>query len=195
MGSPGGYDWQFKIILQYPTSLRRGILFMQNRYLICIFVVAVCLVTACRFNPDMQSPGQTALQGEWLQDATALQKKLVNYSLYQLKFSCDSFYVSIQSFSKANGGNADSCVKNGRWEEFAKGSYNQKNDTLHLQGLFCNADFSYKIEGGCFRSGKYDEYFRVRKKSDSILQFYSTSSVIPFDTHLVKRTTCNPKPL
>jgi hypothetical protein len=150
---------------------------------------------ACRFNPNMQEPGVAALQGEWQQDTSALQKKLLNYSLYHFRFSCDSFFVSVNSFSKANGGYPDSCVKNGRWGEYAKGVYIQKNDTLRLKGLFCNANFSYKNEGGCFRSGNYEEVFKLSQKADSSIQFLPTSSVIPFNARLIKRTTCNPKPL
>ncbi|AMR31200.1 hypothetical protein A0256_07055 [Mucilaginibacter sp. PAMC 26640] len=149
----------------------------------------------CKFNPNLQGKGEKYLQGEWKQDTSALQKKLLNYSLYRFKFTCDSFFVSLQSFSKANGGNPDSCVKNGQWSEYAKGYYNQQNDTLHLKGLFCNANYSYKDEGGCFRYGNYEEFFKIDKKSDSVFQFTPTSSVVPFSARLIKHYTCIPKPL
>lgn len=164
-------------------------------YLLSFTLIMAFGLTACRFNPNMQGPGVAALQGEWQQDTSALQKKLLNYSLYHFRFSCDSFFVSVNSFSKANGGYPDSCVKNGQWGEYAKGVYTQKNDTLRLKGLFCNADFSYKNEGGCFRSGNYEEVFKLSQKADSRIQFLPTSSVIPFNARLIKRTTCNPKPL
>jgi hypothetical protein len=164
-------------------------------YLLSFALILAFSLSACKFNPDMQGPGEAALQGEWQQDSAALQKKLVNYSLYHFKFSCDSFFVSIKSFSKANGGYPDSCVKNGQWSEYAKGVYEQKHDTLRLKGLFSNADLTYKVEGGCFRSGKYEETFKLNKKTDSVIQFFPTSSVIPFDARLIKRSTCIPKPL
>jgi hypothetical protein len=164
-------------------------------YLLPFALIVAVSLTACRFNPNMQGQGEVALQGEWQQDTTALQKKLVNYSLYHLKFSCDSFFVSIKSFSKSNGGYPDSCVRNGQWGEYAKGVYAQKHDTLHLKGLFCNPNFSYKVEGGCFRSGKYEETFKLSNKSDSVIQFFPTSSVIYFDAQLIKRATCIPKTL
>lgn len=160
----------------------------------CFLLLALSL-TACKFNPDLQKPGEAALQGEWQQDTLAVNKKLLNYSLYHFRFSCDSFFVSIKSFSKANGGYPDSCVKNGQWGEYAKGTYRQRHDTLQLRGLFCNSDFSYKNEGGCFRSGNYAEVFTLRKKTDSVIQFFPTTSVIPFDGRLIKRNTCIPKPL
>lgn len=150
--------------------------------------------TACKFNPDMQTPGESYLQGEWQQDSVTMQQQLVSYSLYNLKFNCDSFFVSIKTISKANAG-ADSCTKSGQWTEYAKGVYEQRNDTLHVRGLFCNVDYSYKDPSGCFRSGIYEERFKIVKKSDSLVQFNPTSSVIAINTRLVKRNSCTPKPL
>jgi hypothetical protein len=159
------------------------------------YLLAFALLTvACKFNPDTQTPGENYLQGEWQQDSVTMQRQLVTYSLYNLKFNCDSFFVQMKTFSKANIG-ADSCTRNGKWTEYAKGVYEQKNDTLHVRGLFCNADYSYKDPTGCFRSGVYEETFTVTKKTDSVIQFNPTSSVIPFNAQLIKRNTCNPKPL
>ena len=128
------------------------------------------------------------------QDSIPNHKQLLEYSTYDLRFSCDSFFVKIHSYSKVNNG-ADSCMNSGHWTEYIKGHYQQRNDTLHLKGQFCNADYSLKAEGGCFRSGMYEELFKISKKKDSLVEFASTSSVIPIRAHLVKRTTCEPKPL
>lgn len=162
---------------------------------IALLLTANCLLqTACKFNPNTQTPGQEYLQGEWKQDSVTMQQQLVNYSLYNLKFNCDSFFVRINTFSKANSG-ADSCTKSGHWIEYAKGVYDQKNDTLHVRGLFCNPDMSYKVPGGCLRFGVYEEYFKVKVKADSLVELNPTSGVVPIDLKLIKRTTCNPKPL
>jgi len=158
------------------------------------FTFLLSAFSSCWFNPNMQTPGQPYLQGEWQQDSVTNQKQLLSYSLYRLKFSCDSFFVSIHSFSKVNTG-ADTCMNSGNWTEYSKGTYEQKHDTLHLKGQFCNADFSLKNDGGCFRSGDYEEFLVVHKKSDSLLQFASTTNVIPIIAHLINRTTCHPKPL
>lgn len=157
-------------------------------------LLALTLLSACKFNPDMQTPGESYLQGEWQQDSVTMQQQLVNYSLYNLKFNCDSFFVRIKTFSKANVG-ADSCMKGGNWTEYAKGVYEQRNDTLHVRGLFCNADYSYKDPTGCFRSGVYEESFKVVKKTDSVIQFNPMSGVIPINARLIKRNSCIPKPL
>jgi hypothetical protein len=83
----------------------------------------------------------------------------------------------------------------GHWTEYCRGVYEQKHDTLHLKGQFCNADMTIKDEKSCFRSGDYEEFFKVSKTSDSLYQFASTSNVIPITARLVKKSSCHPKPI
>ena len=163
-------------------------------YLTFCFLLSALSFSSCWFNPNMQTPGEGYLQGEWQQDSVPAQKRLITYSLYHLKFTCDSFFVSIKSFSKVNTG-SDNCMAKGQWTEYARGTYEQENDTLHLKGQFCNPDWSIKDDKGCFRSGDYEDFFKVNKLNGSSIQFASTSNVIPIIAHLIKRTTCHPKPL
>jgi hypothetical protein len=151
-------------------------------------------LSSCWFNPNVQTRGESFLQGEWQQDSVPGQKRLLTYSLYHLKFSCDSFFVSIKSFSKVNTG-PDTCMRSGHWSEYVRGTYEQSHDTLHLKGQFCNADMTIKDDKDCFRSGDYEEFFKITKKDNSNIQFAGTSDVIPINAHLIKRTTCHPKPL
>lgn len=169
---------------------------MQKSFSFYLSALTLLLVlcVGCGVNPNLQGKGEVFLQGEWQQDSIPMQKKLLEYSLYHLKFSCDSFYIHINSFSKVNNG-ADTCMNSGHWAEYIKGAYQRSNDTLHLKGQFCNSDFSLKDEGGCFRSGVYEDLFKVSQKSDSLIQFSIVSSVIPINARLIKHTTCNPKPL
>jgi len=160
----------------------------------CFVLLALTLLTACSLNPNMQGRGETYLQGEWQQESTPVQKQLVTYSLYHFTFTCDSVYIKQQTFSKVNYG-ADTCMNSGHWTEYIRGTYSQQNDTLHLKGVFCNADYSLKVEKGCFRTGDYEEYFKVNKKTDSLLQFSGTSSVMPISLRLIKKLTCSIKPL
>jgi len=152
------------------------------------------LSSGCQLNPNMQTPGEGYLQGEWQQDSIPAQKRLLSYSLYHLKFTCDSFYFVIKSFSKVNTG-PDSCMSAGHWVEYVKGTYLQKNDTLHLKGLFCNADWTIKDDKGCFRYGDYEEFFKAAKKTDSLVSLQNTTSVIPINARLIKKRTCHPKPI
>lgn len=159
----------------------------------CFALLAFTFVS-CSFNANLQGKGEAYLQGEWQQDSVAMQQKLTEYSLYNISFSCDSFFMRISTFSKVNNGNSN-CTTSGHWTEYVKGGYQQRNDTLHLHGQFCNANFSLKPEGGCFRSGIYEETLTVKKLKDSLVRLSPASSVIPIDLHLIKRTTCTQKPL
>jgi hypothetical protein len=163
-------------------------------FLLLAFTFLLFALSSCSLNPNLQTPGEDYLQGDWQQDSIKGQKALLNYSLYQLKFTCDSFYFAIKSYSKVNTG-TDSCMRSGRWTEYIKGTYLQKNDTLHLKGLFCNQNWTIKNDKGCFRYGDYEEFFKVRKKTDSSVQFASTTTVIPIEARLIKKNTCHPKPI
>jgi len=181
------------------NSYQRKKAFRPLPFTLCLLLFAFYLLpftflTGCSFNPNLQTRGQAWVQGEWRQDSVTNQKQLLSYSLYRLKFSCDSFFMSIHTFSKVNA-TADSCMRSGQWTEYTRGTYMQQHDTLHLKGQFCNADMSLKDGKGCFRFGDYEEYFKIKKESDSLVQFASTSSVIPIEARLIKRTSCHPKPL
>jgi len=161
----------------------------------CFLLSAFCLLTAaCSFNPNVQGEGEKYLQGEWQQDSTSVQKQLLSYSLYKFKFTCDSFFVQQETFSKVNNG-VDTCGNSGHYTEYIRGTYRQHNDTLFLKGYFSNADHSLKKFGGCFRSGKYEEFFKVKKQTDSLVQLTGTTSVIPINLRLTKALTCVVKPL
>jgi len=152
------------------------------------------MLAACSRNADVQGKGQPYLQGEWQQDPSAVQKQLMTYSTFHFKFTCDSFYIRQQTFTRINYG-SDTCMNKGKWTEYIRGTYNQKHDTLLLKGDFCNADYSLKIDQGCFRYGVYEDVFKVVKKTDSLIQLSGAASEIPLNIRLVKRITCNPKPL
>jgi hypothetical protein len=161
---------------------------------ISFLLSALCLLSACSLNPNTQGPGESYLQGVWQQDSTTIQRQLVNYSLYHFKFTCDSVFILQRSFSKVNYG-SDTCMNKGHWTEYMSGTYTQQHDTLHIKGFFRNADYRSKDLGGCFRSGVYEEFFKVNKKTDSLLQFTGTSNVMPVSIRLINKLTCHVKPL
>jgi hypothetical protein len=163
-------------------------------YLSALTFLVIALSFSCSMNPDMQTPGQAWLQGEWQQDSVPMQKQLISYSLYHMKFDCDSFFVTMKTFSKVNYG-ADSCMSKGNWTEYASGHYEQLHDTLFLKGNYDNPDFSIKEDPGCLHAGVYKEIFKINSKTDSLIQFSSTSGVIPVNARRIKKTTCTVKPL
>jgi len=183
-------------VFEHHTSkaplFRRGVGVRSFNLLALTFLLSA--LSACSFNPSLQGKGESYLQGEWKQDSIARQKQLLTYSLYNFKFNCDSVFIQINTFSKVNSG-MDSCMNAGHWSEYIRGTYLQINDTLHIKGNFCNADYSLKKQLGCFRSGPYEAAFKAIKKNDSFIQFLSTSSVIPVNLRLIKKITCTPKPL
>ncbi len=163
------------------------------KLILCFLLLALTL-SACSFNPNVQGEGEKYLQGEWQQDSVSVQKQLLSYSLYKFKFTCDSFFVQQETFSKVNNG-VDTCGNSGRYTEYMRGTYRQHNDTLYLKGYFSNADYSLKKFGGCFRSGEYTDLFKVSKQTDSLVQLTGTNSIIPINLRLTKALTCIPKPL
>ena len=93
------------------------------------------IIASCTMNPDKQTPGEGYLQGEWKQDSVPAQKSLVTYSLYDIKFSCDSFLLKISTVSKVNYG-ADTCMSKGHWDEYIRGTYWQRRTRSTLRGSF-----------------------------------------------------------
>ncbi len=158
------------------------------------FLLLAFTLYSCSPNAAVQGKGEDYLQGEWKQDSIPGQQQLLTYSLYDFRFSCDSVYATIRTVSKVNTG-YDTCMNAGKWIEYVRGTYEQKNDTLRIKGNFCNADFSLKSAGGCFRSGVYQDVFKVKQQNDSLIQFSSTSNVIPVRLRLINKVSCNPKPL
>ena len=195
MGETGGYDWGVEITSPKSSPKERTLIsIMQKRSFVFYLSAFTFLLQSCWMNPDTQKPGIKELQGEWQQEMTPVQQQLLTYSLYHFKFSCDSFFVSIKTFSKVNYG-ADSCMKSGKWTEYTRGVYGQRSDTLFLKGQFCNPDYTIKESSGCFRIGVYEEIFKMKRSSDSLLQLSSTSDVIPINARLIKSATCHIKPL
>ncbi|RCH55731.1 fumarate hydratase [Mucilaginibacter hurinus] len=159
-----------------------------------LFLLFIFFCYACSFNPAVQSRGEGYLQGEWQQDSLYTGKQLVSYSLSNIKFSCDSFYITVNTVSNINYG-ADSCMKHGRWTEYIRGKYSQKKDTLHLKGFFYNANGTFKTVNDCFRAGVYEDFFKVQVLSDSLIQLSVNPATIPMNMRLVNQAVCVPKPL
>src|ERR1700710_1837451 len=91
-------------------------------YLSAFTLIVALGVPSCSPNANLQGKGEVWLQGEWQQESVPMQNKLMEYSLYHITFSCDSFYMQIKSFSKVNSG-ADTCMRSGQWTEYVKGAY------------------------------------------------------------------------
>lgn len=151
------------------------------------------LLSACRFNPNIQKPGSPAFQGVWEEADLPYKDSLLLNLKHTFKFTCDSFYVNIESFSKVNY-YADSCFKGGNWKEYAKGNYVIREDTLYLVGAFTHANYKQKLSG-CYRTGMYNPKFLIRKTGDEMIELVNLHQHVPMSLILKEKIVCNPQPL
>jgi hypothetical protein len=153
-------------------------------------ILFLCLA-GCRFNPDVQSKGADFLQGVWVQDSLPMQDELLQYTLHELKFTCDSIYATMHVASKVRNV-PDSCYNNGQWIEYAKGVYVVRGDSLLVDGLYTKADWKQKISG-CHRTGQFLPRFKIVRYTPDSLVLENRFDQRPL---LLKKTTpitCIPK--
>ena len=160
-----------------------------------LFFIALCVLafSSCKFNPNLQGKGTGSLQGVWEEDRVAFQNERLQYSRHLFRFTCDSVYVTIQTFAKVNT-YPDSCFNKGRWTEYAKGTYQTIQDTLILTATFTKSNFKQKISG-CYRTGQYLPAFVIRKITADSLNLESLNLHQRLKLSLKERTECVQKPL
>lgn len=116
----------------------------------------------------MQQEGAQEVQGVWIQESVPMQDGLLQYTLHEFKFICDSVYVTMHTTSKVKNV-ADTCYADGTWREYAKGVYVVRGDSLLVDGLYTKADGKQKITG-CYRSGQYLPRFKINQTTaDSLV--------------------------
>lgn len=177
MGASGRYDWWFKIS-------------MQNT---AITALLLLLLASCQFKPNVQEPGTAMVQGNWEEIPVAYQDSLLQYTRHQFRFSCDSFYLQMETSAKSNP-YPDSCFNNGHWTEYVKGTYRQGHDTLYLDGTFTKANWKQKISG-CYRLGRYLNALVLKQSKGDTLEVRSIDQHIPIKLLLKEAFPCEPKPL
>ncbi len=158
-----------------------------------LFLFIAILLASCKFNPNFQGRGSDALQGVWEEDSVLYRDALSQYTRHKIRFSCDSFYMTLQTTSKAVI-SPDSCYNNGTWLEYLKGTYAVKGDTIQFFGTFTKSNFKQKISG-CYRIGTYKPVYVIEKHSGSELKLKSLSTHFPVLLKLKEKITCIPKPL
>ena len=146
---------------------------------------------SCRFNSDMQSEGASFLQGEWVQDSIPGQSHMLQYTLTDFKFTCDSVYSTMHVVQKEQF-IPDSCYKNGKWDEYAKGIYVLRGDSVIVDGIFTKVNGKQKISG-CYRTGQYLPRFKVVFHSADSLVLESQLDQRPIILRKIKDITCVPQ--
>jgi hypothetical protein len=164
------------------------------KYVYIFFLgLSVLAFTSCKFNPNLQGKGTESLQGIWEENSVDYQDQKLQYSKHRYRFTCDSVYVTIQTFAKVNM-YPDSCFNNGKWTEYAKGTYLTKQDTLMVTATFTKSNFKQKISG-CYRIGQYLPAFVIRKSTADSLYLESIQQHLQLKLSLKERTVCVQKPL
>ncbi|WP_233509702.1 fumarate hydratase [Pedobacter chinensis] len=170
-----------------PVSRLRHLYFLFFAFYLSAFF------SACSPLPNIQGKGEEFMQGVWNQDSVAYSNKLSNYTQHHFKFTCDSVYIDLVTHSKVNF-YEDSCYNNGVWKEYAKGVYAVRGDTLLVGATFTHANYKQKISG-CYRIGRYDKNFLIRKKTTDTLVLESMSDQREITLSLKEKVTCIQKEL
>jgi hypothetical protein len=157
----------------------------------CLLFLAIFV--SCTRLPDVQGKGSAAFQGVWDQDSIENETKLLTNTHHNFKITCDSFYVNLITYSKANY-YSDSCYNNGVWKEYAKGIYAVRNDSLFLVGTYTKENYRQKISG-CYQIGQYIKSFRILDLKEGKIVMESSDNQRIVNLFLKKKITCIPKPL
>jgi len=108
------------------------------------------------------------IQGSWKHYYKQQPVNLTYPNKYHFKFTGDSFYVAINEFTDILGDSLGNCQQI-NYFEYAKGKFTIENEqTIVLNGVFTNADYSVKT-GGCYRTGAYNEKYDGHFCSDTLV--------------------------
>lgn len=151
------------------------------------------MLSGCKFNPNYQGKGTEFLQGIWEEEPVYYMDSLIQYTRHSFRFTCDSVYVTLETTAKANY-YPDSCFNKGKWNEYAKGNYAIKDDTLFILSTFTKANYKQKLSG-CYRIGQYLPKFVIKERGQNKLVLHGSQQHIPVTLKLKERIKCVPKPL
>ncbi len=158
---------------------------------LCLFYFL--LSTSCTRLPNVQGKGEAFMQGIWNQDSLGMQTSLQSYTQHHFKFTCDSFYVDFTTHAKVNY-YEEKCFNNGIWKEYAKGTYQVRNDSLILVGDFTKENYKQKVSG-CYRNGRYFSNFKVKTWSGTQLELENLSNATEIKLNLKEKINCVPQSL
>ncbi|PRD54059.1 fumarate hydratase [Sphingobacterium gobiense] len=170
-------------------------IFLSAKY--CLFaclsilVGMLLFVSSCVRHSEMQSEGADYLQGVWVQDSIPHQSQMMDYTLHEFKFICDSVYTTMRVHAKMQR-IADSCYKDGAWTEYARGVYVIRGDSLIGEGIYTKPNGKYKVSG-CYRTGTYLPRYRVAYHDTDSLVLESRYDQRPIVLRKIHDISCVPK--
>ncbi len=156
-------------------------------FLLCSFIYS------CTVNPNIQGKGDERLQGTWVEDSLSYRSTLLSYTHHGFTFTCDSVYAQLTTYSRTNI-YPDSCFNKGVWNEYAKGTYGVKNDTIYLLATYTRSNYKQKLSG-CYNIGQYLPVFIIRKQVADTLYMDNLQSHVPVKLIRTQKTVCQPKAL
>lgn len=149
------------------------------------------LFPSCQRHSDMQGEGADYLQGVWVQDSIPGQDQMLNYTIHELKFTCDSMYATMHIHNEVQT-IPDSCYQQGEWTEYAKAVYSVRADSMIVDGVYTKPNGKQKISG-CYRYGTYGPRFLIRSTSKDSLVLESRYDSRPIVLRKTADITCVPK--
>lgn len=164
---------------------------IKSAYRALIFCMLVLTLASCERNSDMQGEGELFLQGSWISESVPSHDELLRYELIDFRFNCDSVYVKIKTISRAKM-NVDSCYGNGEWNEYARGIYAVRGDSLLVQATYTHENWRQKLTG-CHHIGQYLPRFKIVKQTADSLFLENRFSHNAVSLRKTATTTCVPQ--
>nr|WP_237249537.1 fumarate hydratase [Sphingobacterium faecale] len=147
--------------------------------------------TGCQRHSEMQTEGVSFLQGVWVQDSIPQQQQMLNFTLHEFTFTCDSLYTKMHVHAKTKT-IPDSCFNNGSWTEYAKAVYVLRGDSIIAEGIYTKENGKQKISG-CYKSGQYLPRFKLVYHNEDSVVLENKFDSRPIILRKTKDITCVPK--
>lgn len=148
-------------------------------------------ISSCVRHSEMQSEGADYLQGVWIQDSVSHQAQMMDYTIHEFRFVCDSVYTTMQVNAKIQR-IPDSCYHDGQWKEYARGVYVIRGDSLIGEGIYTRPNGRYKTSG-CYRTGTYLPRYRIAYYDADSLVLESRYDQRPIVLRKTQGISCVPK--
>lgn len=160
--------------------------------LACIPLVCMLFfISSCERHSTLQTEGEPALHGVWVQENPPYESDLRNFTSHEFKFVCDSVYITLKVREDVQK-IPDSCYNDGQWEEYAKAVYVTRQDSLIMEGIYCKSDGGLKV-AGCYREGQFGPRYRIAHLSEDSLVLSDRSSLVPIVLKKTMHIDCEPK--
>lgn len=149
------------------------------------------IVVGCQRHSEMQTEGTSYLHGVWVQDSIPQQGQMLNYTLHEFTFVCDSVYTTMHVHAKTKT-MPDSCYNNGKWTEYAKAVYVVRGDSMIVEGIYTKENWKQKVSG-CYKHGQYLPRFKIVHHSPDSVVLENKFDLRPIVLRKVSDLICVPK--